>query len=741
MTDTPSSPPEKISRYEIRGEIGRGGMATVYLAYDPNTGRDVAIKVLPRELMHDPAFRARFEREARTIAALEHPAIVPVYDFGEEDGQPFLVMRYLSGGSLVSRIRAGPIPPQEASGILSRIGSALDAAHAKGVIHRDLKPANILFDQYGEAYLGDFGIARLSQGGGTLTGSTILGTPAYMSPEQISGEKTVDGRSDIYALGIVAFEMLTGRTPFQADSPIKVMMMHVSAPLPRISEADPQLPPGTGAVLERALAKEPDQRYQTAADFSREFQILAGERTPLPAAAPRADVDRTAATTDLPREEFDRAGRPMTPPPPGAPRKPLRWLPWTAGATAMAVCLLCLAGGGGAAFLNSDFGKWLFAPPPAPLPTATATSTQADTPAETNTPAVEAETPVPTVLSYAPGEPYRLTNGEGVSSHPGVAVDSEGFIHVFWMDKTDSLNGKLFHRALAPDGAWTDPECVSCLVGDPEYVYDYQFAAQVDNKVCVGFQWTPKYQYVVSIACFRGEGPPDVQEVEIPSEDIDFLMAMDPSGTPITLFRSSKSVRAGDEVLSDGSIAMFSPVFGIDSKGGYHLAWTRDSDPAALVYRHSNGAGSAWSSPSVLVNTDMSIASELLLYAGPNGEMHLVISDIPPRILHWKGGWSSASTLAEDFIPYDFAFVTDRDRKVFLLSTGHFSGRRGIWIFGYDGVSGTWSHPSLVRGLDSLMMGGFSAAIAPNGKLLLAYGQNEEGILKGEIYFVEAASP
>ncbi len=356
MTETPASAPQKISRYEIRRELGRGGMAAVYLAYDPNFDREVAIKVLPHELMHDPAFRTRFHREARTIAALEHPAIVPVYDFGEQDGQPFLVMRYLSGGSLVARIRSGPVPAGEAARILARIGSALDAAHAKGIVHRDLKPANILFDQYGEAYLGDFGIAQLSEGSSTLTGGMILGTPAYMSPEQISGEKKVDGRSDIYALGIVVFEMLTGKTPFQADSPVKLMMMHISTPPPSISETDAKLPPGSAAVLERALAKEPDQRYQKAAEFSRAFEDLTAQRKPRPAASFTEDAGPIPPTLDFPRADVRPDESKKSPS--GVGRKLIRATPW-AVAAAVAVCL-CVGGGGGALLL--EFGFWKMAP-------------------------------------------------------------------------------------------------------------------------------------------------------------------------------------------------------------------------------------------------------------------------------------------------------------------------------------------------------------------------------------------
>ena len=153
--------PQRIGRYEIKAELGKGGMATVYRAHDPRFERDVALKVLPREFLHDSTFRARFEREAKTIAALEHAAIVAVHDFGEDDGQPYLVMRHMAGGSLVEQLQQGPLSLAKASAIMMRIGAALDEAHKHGIIHRDLKPGNILFDQYGAAYLADFGIVKL----------------------------------------------------------------------------------------------------------------------------------------------------------------------------------------------------------------------------------------------------------------------------------------------------------------------------------------------------------------------------------------------------------------------------------------------------------------------------------------------------------------------------------------------------------------------------------------------------
>ena len=260
---------ENFGRYIIKQEIGRGGMATVILAYDPRFERDVAIKVLPREFLHDAQFRTRFEREAKMIALLEHPAIVPVYDFGEEEGQPFIVMRYMSGGSLSDHLKKGAISLQDVIQIYNRLAPALDVAHAKGITHRDLKPGNILFDQYGNAFLSDFGIARLAQTTGvTLTGGNILGTPAYMSPEQVQGDKEIDGRSDIYAMGVLLYQLLSGNAPYQATTPARVMMMHILEPIPNIVEAMPNLPTSIQGVVDKAMAKEPDERYQSMADMA-----------------------------------------------------------------------------------------------------------------------------------------------------------------------------------------------------------------------------------------------------------------------------------------------------------------------------------------------------------------------------------------------------------------------------------------------------------------------------------------
>lgn len=260
--------PEKIGRYEIKVELGRGGMATVYRGYDPRFEREVAIKFLPPELIHsDPQFRLRFEREAKIIAQLEHPSIVPVYDVGEENNQPYFVMRYMSGGSLSERIHAGIFSIEDAVKILEQIAPGMDEAHSKGIVHRDLKPGNILFTNKNVALISDFGIAKFTQGeAGNMTGSAIIGTPAYMAPEQAGGE-VVDGRADIYALGVILYEMVTGKQPYKADTPLAVAIKHMTEPVPHILEANPNLPVWMEKVISTAMAKHRDDRFSTAVEM------------------------------------------------------------------------------------------------------------------------------------------------------------------------------------------------------------------------------------------------------------------------------------------------------------------------------------------------------------------------------------------------------------------------------------------------------------------------------------------
>jgi serine/threonine protein kinase len=262
---------QSIGRYHVVEELGTGGMATVYKVYDTRLERDAAIKIIRREVFSPEVMERmlkRFEREGKALARMMHPNIVSVYDYGEYEGSPYLVMAYISGGTLKERTGT-PLPYKEAARILAPIARALEYAHKRGVVHRDVKPVNILISEMGEPMLSDFGIAKILEGDetGTLTGVNVgVGTPEYMAPEQGLG-KEVDGRADIYSLGVVLYELVTGRKPYTADTPVAVILKHISDPLPRPCELVTDLPEDVEKVIFKALAKKPEDRFQSMSEF------------------------------------------------------------------------------------------------------------------------------------------------------------------------------------------------------------------------------------------------------------------------------------------------------------------------------------------------------------------------------------------------------------------------------------------------------------------------------------------
>jgi len=265
---------KELGQYQVVEPLGEGGMASVYKGYDKRLDRDVAIKVILPGFSHSSAFLKRFEREAKSIARLTHINIVKVINYGFEEGMPYLVMEYVPGGTLKDLL-GKPIPWEKAVQMLVPIARALEYAHNRNIIHRDIKPANFLVTHSGDLVISDFGIAKtLDEDLTKLTGTGVsIGTPAYMSPEQ-GLHKEVDHRIDIYSLGIVFFEMVTGRAPFEADTPFGVMMKHVSDPLPRPRDFISNLPEEVEKVLFKALEKDPADRYQSMAEFAEALEKL-----------------------------------------------------------------------------------------------------------------------------------------------------------------------------------------------------------------------------------------------------------------------------------------------------------------------------------------------------------------------------------------------------------------------------------------------------------------------------------
>ncbi|HEY48390.1 MAG TPA: protein kinase [Anaerolineae bacterium] len=260
-----------LGNYHILEQIGRGGMASVYKAHDLTGKQTVAIKVLSPQLAMQPNFRTRFEREAEVLRGLKHPNIVPILDYGEEGGLAYIVMPFMEVGTLSDCLEGGHLTLEQAARIINQVTSALQYAHDNGVIHRDVKPSNILIDEGGNAWLSDFGFAHVHDATLSLTGSALIGTPAYMAPEIVSGNP-VSPHSDQYSLAVVVYHLTTGRLPFDGETPMAIALSHVTTPVPRPRKVNPEVSRSIEVVLLKALAKDPSYRFDSIADFNRTFQ-------------------------------------------------------------------------------------------------------------------------------------------------------------------------------------------------------------------------------------------------------------------------------------------------------------------------------------------------------------------------------------------------------------------------------------------------------------------------------------
>ncbi|MBI1794099.1 MAG: protein kinase [Chloroflexi bacterium] len=264
---------ENVGPYRIVEQLGQGGMATVYKAYHAALDRYVAVKALHPAFGEDPNFEARFQREARLVAKLEHPQIVPVYDYAEHEHRPYLVMKFIEGDTLKARLNQGPLTSDEINKVVDSVGSALAYAHKQGILHRDIKPSNVLLATDGQIYLADFGLARIAQAAeSTLSSDMIMGTPQYISPEQAMGKKDLDEGTDIYSFGVMLYEMVVGQVPFNADTPFSIIHDHIYSPLPMPRAINPKVPEAVERVLLKGLAKERADRYANVGSFVEAFK-------------------------------------------------------------------------------------------------------------------------------------------------------------------------------------------------------------------------------------------------------------------------------------------------------------------------------------------------------------------------------------------------------------------------------------------------------------------------------------
>lgn len=266
-------PGANVGPYQIIEQLGQGGMASVYKAYHAALDRYVALKVLHQAFNEDSTFISRFQREARVVAKLEHSNIVPVYDYAEHEGRPYLVMKFIEGDTLKARLNQGPLSAKEIEQVVNSVGSALAYAHKQGVLHRDIKPSNVLISTDGVMYLADFGLARIAQNGeSTLSSDSIMGTPQYISPEQALGKKDLDNKTDIYSFGVMLYEMVVGCVPFTSDTPFSIIHDHIYSPLPLPRMINPNVPEAVERVLLKALAKDRLDRYATVEELVHAFK-------------------------------------------------------------------------------------------------------------------------------------------------------------------------------------------------------------------------------------------------------------------------------------------------------------------------------------------------------------------------------------------------------------------------------------------------------------------------------------
>lgn len=269
-----------IGGCRIIQEIGKGGMSTIYLGRQVSVGRDVVLKVLSPSLLSDDTFMERFTREVETTAQLQHPHIIPIYDYGQHEGLPYIVMAYIRGGSLEHLIKRQNLGLGLVARIVGQVAEALDFAHGYGVIHRDVKPQNILLDVQQNAILTDFGVSRVISETQRLTGDMIVGTPFYIAPEMLNDDSVITTAVDVYALGVTLYQALAGKPPFVGHTTAQVMWAHVNAPVPLLAEARPDLSPDVDAVLQKALAKTPVDRYQTVTEMADDLTAVASGRPP-----------------------------------------------------------------------------------------------------------------------------------------------------------------------------------------------------------------------------------------------------------------------------------------------------------------------------------------------------------------------------------------------------------------------------------------------------------------------------
>ena len=681
---------KQLGIYQVLAPIGQGGMAAVYKAYQPNMDRYVAVKVLPRHFASDPDYVGRFRQEAKIVAQLQHPRILPVFDFGETDGYTYLVMPFVEGGTLNEQMHGRPLPFRQIKLYISQVCEALDYAHAHGIVHRDIKPSNILVDERGNCLLMDFGIAKILEGTSRFTQSgAAIGTPAYMSPEQSRGEK-VSSRSDIYSLGVILYEMATGSKPFDAETPAAVMMKHILDPLLPPRQINSLIPENLEKVILKALAKLPENRFETAGSMLEALQAA------IPDQMLSQDAQKTGAFTPAATWAVENQHTNTNPPravQPGSKSSKRFWI--LGGIVGLMFCVLASAAIILGMFINGTSQQ-------TPTLPSTQTSSSSNlkqdltaTPESKNPAPVSTIPPAntgvqPIVQPVLPRDIQTLDDSTNKVEQVITALDASGLIHVAWVEHLNN-HTEGYHAVLSLDGKWSNKESFTSdfnTIGNT-----LQLLKNPQGTICAFFSagddWYER--------CFeKGAQGPANKVAHASLAYLTFAYDLDGSIQYISYVNVYKRVTFNNVLLSDSALTDGPFQFLIDKSGVYHLIWSQMSrDKFAVIYRFSSDKGVTWTPAKELSKIGSGLITGPILLQDPQGNMALLFRSSQLLYRHWTqaSGWGDAVDITGQ----------NRDPRLISLALGPDGLPQVIWqefngmYYTRQLADNTWTPPVFIN--------------------------------------------